>query len=220
MCNALNFYSEKIRLNLGWELNHSWWQIDVWRKVESGRGNGDQGASVFDLSSPSKIDSKANRMLKNDPSLISIQGMSCESNSFFDGYKNGSIMMSLFQAPKAAKILPINCPLRTINNVLLMPLLPRMCAIFPSSYLQCRQRVLVSAGPEGGRERARSGRRWRRCWGGPTRTSGSPGGWPASWSCRGRGSPGGLPSRSMMMTSSEHSSLSPLSNHDSWTRED
>ena len=87
------------------------------------------GASVFDLSSPSKIDSKANRMLKNDPSLISIQGMSCESNSFFDGYKNGSIMMSIFQALGAAKILPINCPLRTINNVLLMRFLLRMCNI-------------------------------------------------------------------------------------------
>ena len=66
-------------------------------------GNRGTGASVFDLSSPSKIDSKANRMLKNDPSLISIQGMSCESNSFFDGYKNGSIMMSIFLGSRGGK---------------------------------------------------------------------------------------------------------------------
>ena len=112
------------------------------------------GASVFDLSSPSKIDSKANRMLKNDPSLISIQGMSCESNSFFDGYKNGSIMMSLFQAPRAAKIFPIDCPPRTINNVLLMPFLPRICAI-SGSYLRCRPRVPGFAGRGEGRGRVR-----------------------------------------------------------------
>ena len=53
-----------------------------------------------------------------------------------------------------------------------------------SSYLLCRRRALGSAGRGAGLAPALSGRRWRRCWDGPTQTSVSPVWWPRSWSCR------------------------------------
>ena len=60
----------------------------------------------------------------------------------------------------------------------------RFAARKTHSYLLYRPHAPWSAGPVEGREPALSGRRWRRYWDGPTRTSVSPVWWRGSWSCR------------------------------------